>query len=159
MTLNEKLSKALNCQTWSEAQLVLPHKEETRSLLHSLTHPITDTPYTQPNETAQQQMKLFFAHLAERRLTATGLAILLFENEHQTRPRKLQDLVPEFIPYIPLDPFAPGEETIKYLPDVSNPIIYSLGPDGDDDGGIDKFNKNRTKNGKNWDLIFNLNGR
>ena len=91
---------------------------------------------------------------------ATAIAIKLFEADHGKRPDTLDQLVPEYIPAIPVDPFSPTGEPIRYnaqgvTPWVENeewlndeqreqlyqasvrpyPVLYSVGEDGTDDLG------------------------
>ena len=74
--------------------------------------------------------------LAERRATAALLAIRLFSIDHERRlPSRLDELVPTYLPAVPFDPMAQGGRTLRYLPRPSDPIVYSVGMDGVDDGG------------------------
>lgn len=62
-----------------------------------------------------------------------GIAAELYRRETGAWPTTASDLAPRFIPFVPEDPvtgepiaIAPGDETI---------LVYSMGPDRDDDGG------------------------
>ena len=79
--------------------------------------------------------RLHFQHLTWRRLAATGLAVRLHRARHGHLPRTLDELVPEYLPRIPTDPFAADGRTIAYSPDGDPPIVYSIGSDGVDDHG------------------------
>lgn len=61
-------------------------------------------------------MNAHFRVLARRRMAATVLAIKLYEADHGTRPDSLEALVPEYLPSVPLDPFASPGTPIGYLP-------------------------------------------
>jgi hypothetical protein len=70
------------------------------------------------------------AHLA-----ATSLAVRLYAAEHDGRyPSDLIELVPRYLPEVPIDPMTPGR-ALQFVPDVTDPIIYSVGNDGIDHGG------------------------
>ncbi len=76
-------------------------------------------------------------------LTGT-LAVRAFWLDHDTYPSSLSDLVPDYLSNLPLDPFAVNEP-LRYKPDGKKNVLYSVGPDGKDDGGkpiIDPKGKN-----------------
>ena len=75
-----------------------------------------------------------YAAIAEGRITAVMLAIRLYAIDHDgNRPKTLQDLVPAYLPHVPPDPFA-RNDTLKYLAG-KEPLVYSVGTNGVDDGG------------------------
>jgi hypothetical protein len=78
--------------------------------------------------------------LADRRLTAVCLAVRLYAADHGgALPEKLDDLVPNYLPSVPLDPLAAGAK-LRYVNDKADPQrprVYSVGPDGADHGGVD----------------------
>ena len=101
---------------------------------------------------------LHFRSLAERRMAAVALAIRLYEIDHGHRPEQLTELVPEYLPTVPLDPFGDQGRVLGYRPDADPPVLYSTGPDGVDDSGAFTF---RPKGGIDWgklDQPFFLNG-
>jgi len=64
------------------------------------------------------------------------LAILLYRLDHQLQyPRKLDDLVPQYLPAVPQDVHAPDQRPLAYRPEMHPPIVYSVGYNGKDDGG------------------------
>ena len=79
--------------------------------------------------------QLHFRGIVRRRRAAAALAIRLFELDHGTRPERLDELVPGYLPAVPLDPFAEDGRSIAYLPHEEHPILYSVGPNGLDEGG------------------------
>ena len=76
-----------------------------------------------------------FRNLAWRRMAATALAIRLYQLDHGQRPADLAQLVPEYLPAVPLDPFNPTGGPLRYRPAATPPILYSVHEDGVDDGG------------------------
>ena len=102
--------------------------------------------------------RVFFQILARQRLAAAALAIKLYEVDHGSRPGALAELVPEYLPAVPVDPWDPAAGPIRYAPggaalDTGHPegsrphiavpagaegspaVVYSLGVDGLDQGG------------------------
>src|SRR5262249_12527237 len=73
--------------------------------------------------------------LADRRAAAVLLAIRLYEVDHGTAPTMLDQLVPKYLPAVPIDPFAPDGHTLRYLATPGAEAVYSVGENGRDDGG------------------------
>jgi len=73
--------------------------------------------------------------LAERRMAATALAIRLYELDYGRRPERLAELVPDYLPSVPGDPFAAADRPIGYVPHAPRPVLYSVNIDGVDEGG------------------------
>lgn len=73
--------------------------------------------------------------LATRRMAATALAIRLFESDCGQPPESLAQLVPDYLPAVPLDPFDGDGRAIGYTWSEDLPRLYSVGEDGIDDGG------------------------
>jgi hypothetical protein len=72
--------------------------------------------------------------LAVIRLLECDLAMRCFQHERGTWPAALDELVPEFLPTVPLDPFT-GRPLI-YRRQADGFLLYSTGPDQIDNGGI-----------------------
>src|SRR5437016_7245659 len=76
---------------------------------------------------------------AERRGRATletskvALAAERFRRDRKTWPATLGDLVPTYLATVPADPFDGQPMRMRRLPDGI--VIYSVGPDLNDDGG------------------------
>jgi hypothetical protein len=76
-----------------------------------------------------------FRCVAESRLAATALALRWYAAEHRgALPAKLDELVPKYLPSVPLDPFR-VKQPIRYINDPAKPLLYSVGSNGVDDGG------------------------
>lgn len=73
--------------------------------------------------------------VAIRRMAAIALALRLYEIDHGVKSVELSQLVPDYLPTVPLDPFDPDNGEIRYLPTVDMPRLYSVSFDHVDDGG------------------------
>ncbi len=64
-----------------------------------------------------------------------GLALKIYKDEHGKYPTSFSELVPGIISKVPDDPFA-LTGTFKYRLEKDKYVLYSVGPDGIDDGGM-----------------------
>jgi hypothetical protein len=60
-------------------------------------------------------------------------ALERYRRAHQRWPDNLEALVPAFLPRIPKDPY--DGQPLRYRRVADDVVIYSVGPDGQDDGG------------------------
>ena len=67
-------------------------------------------------------------------LLLTTLALQAYRMEHGAFPTTLTALVPAYLPEIPDDPFARAG-SLHYRLYGQKYLLYSIGPDGKDDGG------------------------
>jgi hypothetical protein len=67
------------------------------------------------------------------RLLIADLAIRAFHQERAVYPDRLANLVPAELPTVPVDPFS--GRPLVYRETKSGYVLYSVGPDGRDDGG------------------------
>ncbi len=79
---------------------------------------------------AETRHKIVIAH---ERLLAAELALRSYQSEQGHPPARLDDLVTNYLSRAPQDPFT-GRALI-YRPQSTNWLLYSVGPDGVDDGG------------------------
>lgn len=70
---------------------------------------------------------------AIRRLLIVELALHAYALEHGSPPQQLNELVPGYLPSLPVDPYDAAP--LRYLLKDDVPVVYSIGPDGDDDSG------------------------
>ena len=82
------------------------------------------------------------------------LAVHAFTLDHGKPPRLLADLTPQYLPRLPDDPYGRGP--MRYRLEEDSSVVYSLGPDEDDDLGkglewIDLF-----ANGDDGDLVLGV---
>lgn len=74
------------------------------------------------------------ASRAMESLALVKLALQGYQLEHSQYPDKLSQLIPEYISKVPDDPFGLNTQ-LKYKKSGDNYLLYSIGPDGKDDGG------------------------
>lgn len=86
-----------------------------------------------------------FRIIAERRMTAVSLAAQLYRADHKHWPAKLEELVPQYLPAIPLDPFQSDGRPVGYtivkgvLPNNEDrPLVYCEEAGAVDLGPIDE---------------------
>ncbi len=71
------------------------------------------------------------------RLLRTEVALYLYRAEHARFPTSLAALVPRYLPAIPVDPFTgAARRPFRYRPKSTGFLLYSVGPDMRDDGGM-----------------------
>jgi hypothetical protein len=85
------------------------------------------------------------------RCTITGLALECYRAEKERWPDRLDELGPAYLKAVPLDPFDTRPLRYKRLPD--GVLVYSVGPDGQDDGGALNWKRDGAKG---TDLGFRL---
>jgi hypothetical protein len=71
---------------------------------------------------------------AARQLTVTAIALKRFQRRHGNNPPDLNVLTPEFLSYVPRDPVDGKALRYRLNPDGTF-LLYSVGEDGEDDGG------------------------
>jgi hypothetical protein len=95
----------------------------------------------------------FHRNQAELRCGVVLAALERYRRANQRWPDALVDLVPTYLSDVPLDPF--GGAPLRYRRLDDGVVIYSVGPDGKDNGG--KLGKDPTKEGTDlglrlWDV-------
>jgi hypothetical protein len=86
-------------------------------------------------ELARYYLRSFRIHRdqAELRCAVVMVALERYRQAKNRWPEALTDLVPSFLPSLPLDPF--DGFPLRYRRSDDGVVIYSVGPDGKDDGG------------------------
>lgn len=85
---------------------------------------------------------------ASRDATLVVLAVERYHREHGRRPERLEELVPAYLNEVPRDPF--DGQPLRYVVREGHYTIYSVGPDGIDDGG------QMDAEGDSPDLVFTV---
>lgn len=70
---------------------------------------------------------------ARRHVARVGVALYRFHVRHDRFPEKMEELAPEFIAFVPYDPF--DGKPLKLKRTGRGLIVYSVGPDAVDGGG------------------------
>ena len=95
-----------------------------------------------PHDFLNQLMSDVYDHLrlkdvnmeTQNGLLLVCLALHTYRLEHGRYPASLTELAPDYLKKIPYDPFA-LEGAFSYLLKGKSYVLYSVGPDGKDDGG------------------------
>jgi hypothetical protein len=120
---------AVGSATWPDAMKVMGPRPSvrtfapTRLLSYSLA-------------TGQHRsVEIAFRNRAERRFAALALATRLFSLDYGRFPTRLDELVPAYLPSLPVDPFSPTGEPFGYVLAMTGtrPVAYSVAEDGVDD--------------------------
>jgi hypothetical protein len=90
-------------------------------------------------------------NIAQLRTARVGLAIERYRLATGKLPDTLAELVPTYLDAVPKDPFD-GKE-LRYKKLEPGFVVYSIGVDGSDDGGIEKPRK-RADPPAQWDVSF-----
>ncbi len=89
---------------------------------------------------------------AELLILHTELAIECYRREHASYPDSLEDLVPKHLPRIPEDPF--GHAPLRYRRTSDACLVYSVGPDGRDDGGLSMYRARGSEGAAGGDVVL-----
>ncbi len=149
------LAEAAMSATWADVSGRLPVRMHQPSVIREASRLLSEIEIPSHN----RSIELFFRHLAQRRMAATALAIRLFEVDNGFRPRSLSELVPEYLTHVPADSFSPDGACIRYKPDAEEAVLYSVGADGNDNGGVVALRPDGPRDGSRSDMLFYLDGR
>jgi len=86
-----------------------------------------------PSPAEQAMREAMRRETASENLLQADLAIRLFVHDHQMPPDHLAQLVPEYLPDVPIDPYS--QQPLRYRAEEDQFVVYSAGQDGRDDGG------------------------
>jgi hypothetical protein len=124
----------------------------TRMAVPIPTDPISES-YIGFNQSLESQWWRVEAELA---LLEATLAVRMHRLQHGRYPDRLTQISREWLPAVPVDPWG---QAIRYRLVEGKPVVYSLGPDGKDDGAI-AANPRFLMSWQSGDLVFgSLGGR
>jgi hypothetical protein len=90
-------------------------------------------------------------HRAQARVAQAALTVERYRLANEGKlPENLSLLVPRFMPSVPVDPF--DGQPLRYKRLESGYVVYCIGADGKDDGGMERPPK--AKEGDPWDITF-----
>lgn len=92
-----------------------------------------------------------FAYL---RTSIAAIAVERFRLAHGQLPENLDELVPQFISAVPIDPF--DGQPLRYHRLAKGYVIYSIGSDGHDDGGLEKPANWKSGDKTTFDITFTV---
>ena len=93
----------------------------------------------------------YHVSLGKFNILKTAVAVRLYELENGKLPDSLQDLIPNYFSKLPEDPFN-DFKPMKYEKRAKGWVVYSFGPDRQDNHGTIKYNeKSKDKTG---DIVF-----
>jgi len=100
-----------------------------------------------------------FHTLATVRGTRLVFAIERFRQVEGRQPRQLDELVPTYIDALPVDPYAKNGEALRGRLENGSWLIYSVGTDQIDDGGVLRSGMSKHNWSKEADLVIRPNWR
>jgi hypothetical protein len=92
--------------------------------------------------------------VAHQRLALTAFAVESFRNETGRLPEKLEELAPKYFEEVPEDPFTGLE--LAYRRTEKGYVIYSVGSDRTDNGGLGEADKKQSDDKKSYDITFTV---
>ena len=90
--------------------------------------------------------------LARIRLATTAIAVERFRLAHGRLPEHLNELVPQFLSTMPDDPF--DGQPLRYHRLDKGYVIYSIGSDGEDNGGRERPASVKSTDKTHYDITF-----
>jgi hypothetical protein len=91
---------------------------------------------------------------ANVQLARIALAVERFRLASGTSPENLNELVPQFLSAVPLDPF--DGQPLRYHRLAKGYVVYSIGRDGHDDGGREKPANWKSSDKTTYDITFTV---
>jgi hypothetical protein len=91
---------------------------------------------------------------ARVRTATVALAVARFRLAHGQLPEDLNELVPQLLPAIPSDPF--DGQPLRYKRLKKGYVVYSVGRDGDDNGGRERPADAKSTDKTEYDLTFTV---
>jgi hypothetical protein len=144
MRLNASLVPAAHAQDWLTSQKLAPpvvmHFSHLDTNLETIVLWNSHDPIA-----VGRAMTLHFRSIADTRAAAILLAARLYACQHHKPPTTFADLVPEFLPDLPRDPFSPTAAPMHFRIDPEGPTVWSVGENLTDEGGPVLFDLLDTK--------------
>ncbi len=120
------------------SRLPAPEALERVEQLDRETHATSETLLPRLSNIFIPRLGGFILQLAESdaiiRCTQAAIAVERYKLAHGILPETARDLVPEFLPALPGDPFDGA--SLRYFTDDNGYSVYSIGADREDNGGM-----------------------
>ncbi len=139
---------AASCTTWPQAKKAIDHLQfdrlnnPSRGTIATILSPADGVPrfsrwFNTGGLAVSACLERHFRCLAERRATAISLACQLYRHDYRRWPERLEQLVPNYLPALPPDPFRHDNQTFGYVTRKTNlpggqdrsMIYFDAGPD------------------------------
>ena len=91
---------------------------------------------------------------AQMELAQLAMALQRFHNAHAQWPEDLQALTPQFLDFVPVDPFDGTPLSYRLL--NKGCVIYSVDADGHDDGGRESPDHKKSTDTNSYDITFTV---
>jgi hypothetical protein len=88
------------------------------------------------------------------RSAQTALAVERFRQANGKLPQQLDELVPQFLPAVPEDPF--NGQPLHYHHLEKGYVVYSIGSDGEDNGGRERPADVKSSDKTHYDITFTV---
>jgi hypothetical protein len=93
-------------------------------------------------------------NLAYLRISIAAIAVERFRLAHGKLPKRLDELVPQFLSAVPSDPF--DGQPLRYHRLDKGYVIYSIGSDGEDNGGRERPANVKSTDKTHYDITFTV---
>jgi hypothetical protein len=104
--------------------------------------------------TKTSTVSVFLRGQAKQRCGIVALAVERFRRMEGHWPRELTDLVPRYLARIPTDPY--DGQPLRFRHRSDGVVVYSVGPDKEDNGGVQDGSLYLAKTMVGTDLVFRL---
>jgi hypothetical protein len=99
--------------------------------------------------TSADLIRVVMAVETAKQVVMTAIALKRYQLKHGNYPTTLTALVPAYLPAVPLDPV--DGKPLRYRPNADGTfLLYSIGPNGRDDGGNASLEKGATIKSMSW---------
>jgi hypothetical protein len=140
----ESYDNAMESYTTYMDRVVAGSRLPYQKFAHSPEIPAPTDPYCIDLEASYQMLRVRGAEYdCDNRLFEVELALRAYYVDHGRYPTALSALVPAYIPSVPADPYADAGP-LRYRLTAKRYVLYSVGPDGVDDGGKPIVNVDET---------------
>jgi hypothetical protein len=133
LELNLRISEGADDSIFKARQEALAAEDELRDLAGNLVGKLYYTMTLLLSPAYSAGVTAFARTAAGRDSADAAIAAELYRRKNGQWPAKLEDLVPEFLPAVPTDPFTNRPLLMKAAQGSFK--VYSVGPDGVDNGG------------------------
>jgi hypothetical protein len=131
LTSDDKNSVDLNVGVARQLIAELLEQRDANQQMIELLGPKGSPEWSKPNQSPERILETINRCNAERTLAAMSLACHLYQFDKGAWPTSLEQLVPNYIAKVPLDPWGDGRQTFGYmlikggLPDGKDrPLVY-----------------------------------